>query len=206
MLKFHEQFIGDHDPFWTDHAELFKGIFRYYREKPEAVHAKFHRSEEKYHREKDEIIPLAHPKGTRTYVMMHFYTVEPNIYLTFNVRPKVYADLGEVLGKVQSSEVRGLREQQIGNAQAWYYPADHTIVLWECFFDRQFRDTALLKDDNMKTLWQQVEVALSGFFPDSTQIVTPFSDPLYSIEEYQTFLRALGYQPVAQAAFGKPLK
>src|SRR5437868_5074083 len=118
MLKFHEQLIGDHDPFWTDHAELFIGKFSYYRNTPHAVHAKFHRSEEKYHDRNYEIIPITHSSGIRTYVMMHFYTVEPNIYLTVNVQPKVYADLGEVLGSVQSSEIKGLRERQIGNTQA----------------------------------------------------------------------------------------
>jgi len=36
----------------------------------------------------------------------------------------------------------------------------------------------------MKTLWQQVEIALAGFFPDSIRIVTPFNDPIAkSIEE-----------------------
>lgn len=205
MLKFHEQLISDHDSFWTEHAELFQGIFPYYRNTPYAVHAKFHRSEEQYRDVNHEIVPVSQPKGTRTYVMMHFYTIEPDVYITFNVKPKVYADLGEVLGNVQSSEVKGLREQQIGNAQAWYYPADRTIVLWECFFDRHFRGTALTQDTNMNALWQHVEYALKDFFPDSTRIVTPFSDPLFTTEEYQTFLRTLGFEPVAKAAFGKML-
>ena len=28
---------------------------------------------------------------------------------------------------------KGLRQNQVGNAQAWYYPADGVMVLWECF-------------------------------------------------------------------------
>gem|GEM_PF-4991597 len=94
MLKFHEQLIGDHDDFWTDHAELFAANFSYYRNIPQTVHAKFHRSEERYSRDKYEIVPISQLRGTRTYVMMHFYTLEPDIYLTVNVAPKVYADLG----------------------------------------------------------------------------------------------------------------
>jgi hypothetical protein len=35
----------------------------------------------------------------------------------------------------------GFREAQAGNAQAWYYSADKTIVLWECFFDRPVSQT-----------------------------------------------------------------
>ncbi len=49
--------------------------------------------------------------------------------------------------------------------------------------------------------------ALVKQFPQAIRLVTPFNDPIaHSIEEYQTFLRALGYKPVAKAAFGKPLK
>jgi len=37
-------------------------------------------------------------------------------------------------------------------------------------------------------------------------LATPFNDPIaQSIEEYQSFLKSLGYSPLAQAAFGKKL-
>ena len=38
-------------------------------------------------------------------------------------------------------------------------------------------------------------------------LATPFNDPIAeTIEEYQTFLRSLGYAPIAEAAFGKAIK
>jgi len=41
-------------------------------------------------------------------------------------------------------------------------------------------------------------------FPQAERIVTPFNDSIAKcIEEYQNFLRSLGYAPVAEAAFGK---
>ena len=58
----------------------------------------------------------------------------------------------------------------------------------------------------MFRLWRALELWLVQRFPEATSIATPFNDPIArSIEEYQVFLRSLGYAPVAEAAFGKPL-
>ena len=86
----------------------------------------------------DEIIPISEKKGKRTYVMMHPYVLEPKLTLTVGLypKPKVYADQDEVRGKtIGQPKHEGFREVQVGNAQAWYYHLDKTIVLWECFFD-----------------------------------------------------------------------
>jgi hypothetical protein len=41
-------------------------------------------------------------------------------------------------------------------------------------------------------------------FPQASIVATPFNDPIAeSIEEYQAFLKAHGYSPLAKAAFGK---
>ena len=45
----------------------------------------------------------------------------------------LYADAGTILGKTINSRVEGVRHHDIGNAQAWYYPEDKVLVLWECF-------------------------------------------------------------------------
>jgi len=80
------------------------------------------------------------------------------------------------------------------------------IVLWECFLERSFRgSTPLGEDTNMRQLWQQTEQQLHAKFPQAERVVTPFSDPLFETKEYQAFLRSLGFEPVAQAAFGKLL-
>src|SRR2546423_6189578 len=71
--------------------------------------------------------------------------------------------IGEVIG----SNHQGFREAQVGNAQAWYYPAEKTIVLWECFFDDRFRKRPLPEDVNMQKLWQSFEHWLLQKFPDS---------------------------------------
>ena len=57
----------------------------------------------------------------------------------------------------------------------------------------------------MTKLWQSVEKYFTRKFPRADRIVTPFDDPLFQTEAYQAFLKSLGYEPVAQAAYGKLL-
>lgn len=122
-------------------------------------------------------------------------------------KPKHYADQGEAVGEVLSTQVKGMRQHQIGNAQAWYYPQDKLIVLWECFLDAHMRNVKSLAEDlYMQKLWRSFEHWLVKQFPEATCIATPFNDPIAnSIEEYQSFLRSLDYSPIAKAAFGKTL-
>lgn len=98
-----------------------------------------------------------------------------------------------------------MQESQIGSAQAWYYPADRTLILWECYLHSFVRDSALLADRNMTALWQSSEDWLRRRFPDTRTIVTPFSDPLFDAAEYQEFLGWLRFAPTATGAFGKQL-
>ena len=100
----------------------------------------------------------------------------------------------------------GVRERQIGSAQAWYYHEDKTIELWECFIFDMFRKHPLVDDPHMHKLWQGFERWLREQFPQTSRIVSPHFDPIARTpEEYQTFLRLLGFKPVAKAAFGKQL-
>jgi hypothetical protein len=198
------------DDYWTEHQQLLTAQFPTYYRKPQKVWGKFHASDERYFDGSREIIPLTHRSGQRTYVMMHPYVNEP--ILTFTVglynKPKHYADQDSAIGKtIGQPQHEGFREVRVGNAQAWYYPADHTIILWECFFDDRFRKHPLSEDTNMQNLWKGFEHWLIKQFPHATTIATPFNDPIAdSIEEYQSFLKTLGYSPLAEAAFGKHLK
>jgi len=137
---------------------------------------------------------------------MHPYVREPKLTFTVGLypKPKHYADQESPIGEVIGSHHEGFREAQVGNAQAWYYPTDKTIVLWECFFDARFRKHPLLTDTNMQNLWQSFEHYLLKKFPQATTLATPFNDPIAeSIDEYQAFLKTLGYSPLAKAAYGK---
>jgi hypothetical protein len=197
------------DDFWTHDIPLFKGTFAYYRNQPRPVRGNIHTSEETYRLNafEQDIRPIETLKGSRTYVMLHPYVFEP--ILTFRVgpykKPKQYADQEEVIGQTLGGvKQEGVREVRIGSAQAWYYHQDKVIEIWECFLDSGFRTHPFVDDVHMHKLWQGVETWLVEQFPQATSIVTPFYDPIaHSIEEYQTFLCSLGYEPVAKSAFGK---
>ncbi len=207
--------ITHDDDYWTHDTPLFVGRFPYYRNDPRMVQGRIHVSDEKFSYDKFEIIPLNMKPGTtekRTYVMMHPYILEPDVFMTVGMyqEPKQYADQDEAIGEVVSTQVKGMKQHQIGNAQAWYYPQDKVIVIWECYlYDFLFsfmRTHPLAENTNMKNLWRSFERFLTQQFAEATRIATPFNDPVAgSIEEYQTFLRSLGYEPIAQAVFGKKI-
>jgi hypothetical protein len=200
------------DDFWTHDIPLFDGVFPYYRNEPRPVRGKIHTSEEPYWLDKQEqdIRPIATLRGTRTYVMMHPYVFEPILTLTVGLykKPKQYADMGEAIGETLGNpKQEGVRDVQIGSSQVWYYHQDKIIEIWECFLWDGFRTHPFVRDPHMQKLWQALETWLIKQFPEATRIVTPFNDPIaHSIEEYQEFLRSLGYESVAKAAFGKRLK
>ncbi len=199
----------EQDTYWQETTNLFTGTFSYFKNngepQPVPIHAKIHRSIEEYHSIETEIVPIKTPKGERIYFHIEPYVEEPTSILTIGIPPNGYADT-DAIGKVQESRVEGFRQTPIGKCQAWYYPADTTVVIWECFLDRAFRsNTPPAEDSNMQKLWQTIEKYFAKKFPRADRIVTPFDDPQFQREEYQTFLASLGYEPVAKAAYGKLL-
>ena len=95
-----------------------------------------HQSDEAYHgRTIAELVPLSHPSGSRSYIHARPYVLEPEITLTVELSPTPQAT--GAVGEVADSAWEGMRHVEIGQAQAWYYPADRLLVLWECYlFDR----------------------------------------------------------------------
>jgi hypothetical protein len=119
------------DDFWSEHVPFFTGQLPSYYTKPQKIWGRFHTSDDQYLCGDHEIVPLTHRRGTRTYVMMQPYVLEPKLTLTVGLykKPKQYADqenaIGETVGPLKHD---GFREAQVGNAQAWYYHEDRTIV------------------------------------------------------------------------------
>jgi hypothetical protein len=194
------------NPFWTHDITLFDGTFRYYRNKKRPVRGKLHVSDEKYWHGNSELIPLSTRQGLRSYVMMQPYVIEPQLIMTVAVSPKRSADEGEVLGKTTGTKVEGYQDVRVDNAQAWFYPEDKVIVLWECFLDSFVRDVPLLKDTNMTHLWSGFEQWLVERYPGALRIVTPWMDPLWQPKEYQAFLRKRGYRRGKSGTFMKLLR
>jgi hypothetical protein len=209
MPVMREQIDQVKDDYWTHDIPLFTGRFPYYRNEPQMVQGKIHLSKQRiYTKIVREIVPLKSKRGFRSYVNLRPYVLEPQFVINVGMysKPKQYADQESAIGQVLSSKVNGVRQHGVGSAQAWYYPKDKVIVLWECFLHSPMRNKPLPEDENMRQLWDGFERWLLKQFPKAKTLATPFNDPIAeSIDEYQSFLRSLGYEPVAKAAFGKKI-
>ncbi len=126
----------DDDDYWTSDFPLFVGKFPFYRPEERMVQGKVHLSHEPYFDVSHEIVPIRNPQqGERVYINMHPYVLEPELFMTVGLypTPKRYADQDDAIGEVIKTDAKGMRQHQVGNSQAWYYPADTLIVVWECF-------------------------------------------------------------------------
>jgi hypothetical protein len=187
----------DTDPYWTHNLILGEGVVEGHKS---LIRLHLHRSEEKaYHSE--SLFPIATQRGEkRTYFHAKPYILIPQMTLTIGLtRPKVDSD---EIGRVIGSDVTHLEEREIGNAQAWYYPADKALVLWECYLFEPHRQADPRKDALLTTVWKGLETTLLKELPDTTRIYTTY-EPAYTRPVFTTFLAHGGYRPIEKAAFVK---
>src|SRR5258708_15373465 len=194
-----------HDSYWTVDTALFAGTFRYFVPDAVLVRGKVHFEQESYRRSdvNQEITPIGIKEGERTYLHLRPFVLIPDIILTIGLYPEPHP--GGAIGEVVAARERRMKEMEIGNVQAWSYPAG-TLVFWECFLHEFVSDRSISTDPNMAALWRSVESFLAQQFPQAERIVTTAHDPMFETAEYQAFLRALGYEQVAQAAYGRKMQ
>jgi hypothetical protein len=101
--------------------------------------------------------------------------------------------------------VTNLQERELGNAQAWYYPEEKALVLWECYLFEPFRKDNPLKDPLLAIVWAGFENALLKALPNITKIYTTY-EPIYDRLVYKTFLKKMQYRPLEKVAFVKEVK
>src|SRR5918996_6406563 len=143
------QLTHDTDPYWTHNPVIGEGDIQGHKS---LIRLHIHRSEEQaYHAE--TLFPIDIKRGdTKTYFHAKPYLLIPRMTLTIGLtKPK--ADSDEI-GRVIGSDVTKLQEREIGNAQAWYYPADNALVLWECYLFEPYAQKDLLKDPLFTTIWK----------------------------------------------------
>src|SRR5918997_6487445 len=146
------QQILDTDPYWTQNLVIGEGVVEKHKS---LIRLHLHRSEETFEHTLGEIFPLSTRRGKRTYFHAKPYVLIPRMTLTIGLtRPK--ADSDEI-GRVIGSDVTKLQEREIGNAQAWYYPEDAALVIWECYLFEQYRQQDPLNDPLLATVWQEFE-------------------------------------------------
>jgi len=143
------------DAYWTHTLMLGEGVVQGHKS---LIRLRLHRSEEPaYHPE--SLFPIAVKRGdTRTYFHAKPYILIPRMTFTIGLtQPK--AD-GDAIGRVIGSDVTKLQEWEIGNAQAWYYPTDKALVLWECYLFEPYRQEDPRIDPLLVTIWQGFEKLL----------------------------------------------
>jgi hypothetical protein len=188
------------DPYWTHNPVIGEGDVQ---GQNSLIRLHLHRSEERaYHGE--SLFPIAVKRGdTKIYFHAKPYILIPRITLTVGLtRPK--ADSDEI-GRVIGSDVTKLQEREIGNAQAWYYPSEKALVLWECYPYEQYAKQDPRIDPLLATLWQGFETALLKELPETARIYTTY-EPIYDRSVFTTFLASMQHRKVDKAAFVKEVK
>jgi hypothetical protein len=188
---------GNDDHYWTDDRSIGEAPIG--RERS-AVRLRLYVSEEPDHL-REALYPLAHHPGRRTCVHAQSYVLAPAIALPVGLYPTP-TEAGAI-GEVTGAEWEGMRHQDIGNAQAWYHPADRVLILWECFLDEAVRQNDPLTDPVLATVWTGFEGVLLDRFPQTQRIATPSREDLYERPAWQQFLAGRGYQPFAPGCFVK---
>ncbi|MGB9177960.1 MAG: hypothetical protein WCB68_01840 [Pyrinomonadaceae bacterium] len=142
-------------------------------------------------------------KGQRIYLHAKPFIWKPRIILTMVVSEEPdlavheESNVPQEIGRVISSDVADYERFYLGMAQAYYYPVDQALVLWECdvFHLTKHTEEDLGEGAFYVTLWQRFESMLRERFPATKLIVTPGWDPGYSSEEWRAFLARQGYAP-----------
>src|SRR5713101_2192711 len=114
------------DPYWQE--DILVGEAQVQRE-PHAIRMRIHTGEERYSNG-ESIYKLQHSRGTQDYVMAKPYILVPDITLTIATYPQPSTE--GAIGEVMGSKWEGMKHQDIGGTQAWYYREDKVLVLWEC--------------------------------------------------------------------------
>jgi hypothetical protein len=186
----------DTDPYWD--SEIGTATID---GEPYAIRLKLHESREPY-TESQEIVPVAR-RGERVYFHAEAYLLTPDIHLTVELTGRTPEG---AIGHVRDAEYTGVRPLEIGDCQGWYYPADRTLILWECVLGDRHRREDPTHDPLLHTLWEGFERSLLERAPDARRIVTPNWEPLYEQPAWRQFLSGQGYEPVTERAFGKEVE
>jgi hypothetical protein len=183
------------DDYWS--KEEFAGRLLFPpRDNERDVFFPWHESSERYGRNHRELgLTLADP-GERDYVHVKACFYSPRIILTFDLTPPIQTDIGVQIGEVTDSRQKGQNRHDVANCQAWYYPNEKTLMLWEVdLYSSVSGEEDPTKDFLLSSLWVLFETRLLERFPDCERILTPHHEPRYDRAFFQTFLRERGYTP-----------
>lgn len=185
---------------WTHDVEIGPGEFQ---NGSSTMRLKARFSTERYGRP-PEVVPGLSWRRERIYVDATPYILIPDATAAVDLPHQDAAGIsGEVLARPQIN----LRQVEVGRAQAWAYPTDHTLVLLESYLATPHPRAAHPRDDiTLITLWRGFETFLLSQFPQMHRVVTPAAEPGQDREAWQDFLRSLGYEKLTHSAFVKKIE
>lgn len=194
------------DDYWQRREEWGATEIEPGRAKP--LFAKIHDATEDYshYSIKTELgLKLKSLRDKRFYVHIRLETPQPRIELTF-LPGRNMLDLDrtekereEEIGVVIDSRITGTDYRAVGSCQAWFYPEDRILVLWEVLlYESDKQNNPPVENKFLRETWQQFEKWLLTRFPQTERIATPGWEPAYSPEEWSKFLIELGYQPFGE--------
>jgi hypothetical protein len=187
----------DPDPYWTHNLILGEGDVERHKS---SIRLHLHQSEETYEDSIEHLFPISARWGDRIYFHAKPYILIPKMTLTIGLT-QPQADRGEI-GRVIGSDVKHLQEIEIGNAQAWYYPTDRALVIWECYLFEPYLQEDPRKDSLLSTVWQGFENVLVKELPDTAKLCTTY-ETVYERPVFTSFLTRMHYHKVDKVAFMK---
>lgn len=186
-------------PYWQEAVEVGSVEMN---DEPQPLYLRLHVVEERFSgRERELGVALSEQRGQRLYVHGRPSIIEPEITLRIGLHDAP-ADDGAI-GEVAGVSYEGVRWREVGNAQAWYYPADRWVMLWECYLTDWYRQENPQEDEALRQLWDGFERTLLERFSEATRIVTPHWETIYDKAAWRAFLEARGYRPVTDQAMVK---
>lgn len=201
-MSYQEHEREAHDP--VQHFDEMMGDGVFFHE-PFTIRMKGYVKREDGIRERREIVKLRSAAQPRDYVFIEPYILVPDIHLDIDLFP-IPSPTG-AMGNVTSADWTGMKQEGIGDGQAWYYHHDKTIILWELtLFPRYQEEQPLTPTGNLSRMWQGFERFLANRYPNARRIATLGHDPDFATAAYQGFLHSLGYGKRTPETFTKLLK
>ena len=135
------------------------------------VRMRIHKQTEKYYG--DELVPLSHKRGEKVYLQAQLYILVPQFIITAVLDTQSDQFESNIIGHTVSSDWSGMTHQQIATAQAWYYPEDKLLVLWEIVLSNIYHQNISPNDNQiLLNLWKAFEAFLQKEFTQTTRIIT----------------------------------
>ena len=102
-------------------------------------------------RERREIVKLRSAAQPRDYVFIEPYILMPDIQVGIDLYP-IPTSTGAI-GQVASVDWTGMKQERIGDGQAWYYRQDRTLILWKLtVFHHYEQERPLVPDGNVSLM------------------------------------------------------